>query len=42
MDEVIVVDDGSTDRTGEEGWESRAIAIKHDINMGKVSASTPP
>ncbi len=35
VDEVIVVDDGSTDRTGERAERAGAIVIKHDINMGK-------
>jgi len=38
VDEVIVVDDGSSDRTAELAAESGAIVIKHQWNMGKGAA----
>jgi len=34
VDKVIVVDDGSTDRTGDEAKNSGALVIRHIINMG--------
>ena len=38
VDEVIVVDDGSTDRTVEEAENAGATVISHIINEGKGSA----
>ena len=38
VDEVIVVDDGSTDRTVEEAESAGAIVISHLVNEGKGSA----
>ena len=38
MDEVIVVDDGSTDRTTEEAEKAGATVIGHITNQGKGSA----
>lgn len=35
VDEVIVADDGSSDKTAEEAKNSGAIIIKHDKNRGK-------
>jgi len=35
---VIVVDDGSTDRTGEEGREKGALVLTHPRNRGKGAA----
>lgn len=35
VDEVIVVDDGSKDRTFEEAKKSKAVVLKHIVNMGK-------
>lgn len=35
VDAVIVVDDGSADRTFEEAGKSRAVVLKHIVNMGK-------
>ncbi len=35
---VIVVDDGSTDRTSEEAAEAGAVVLRHDRNMGKGAA----
>lgn len=32
---VIVVDDGSTDRTSEEAADAGAVVIRHERNMGK-------
>ena len=36
---IIVVDDGSTDNTYEESLSSGAITIKHTINRGKGAAT---
>jgi len=38
VDEVLVVDDGSTDRTGDVAQRSGAKVIKHDKNMGVLEA----
>ena len=38
VDEVIVVDDGSTDRTVEEAENAGATVISHIMNEGKGSA----
>jgi len=38
VNEVIVVDDGSTDRTAEEAEKAGAIVIGHKTNQGKGSA----
>jgi glycosyltransferase involved in cell wall biosynthesis len=35
---VIVVDDGSTDRTGEYATAAGAIVVRHDRNRGKAAA----
>jgi glycosyltransferase involved in cell wall biosynthesis len=35
---VIVVDDGSTDRTSEEASEAGAVVLRHERNMGKGAA----
>ena len=36
--EVIVVDDGSTDATGERAREAGARVVRHDVNQGKGAA----
>jgi glycosyltransferase involved in cell wall biosynthesis len=36
--DVIVVDDGSTDVTGEKAREAGAIVVRHDVNRGKGAA----
>ncbi len=36
--EVIVVDDGSTDSTGERAREAGAIVVRHEVNQGKGAA----
>jgi glycosyltransferase involved in cell wall biosynthesis len=36
--EVVVVDDGSTDRTAERAVEAGAVLLRHDRNRGKGSA----
>ena len=38
LDEVIVVDDGSTDRTGAVAGENGAVVITHPANRGKGAA----
>ncbi|MAH33168.1 dolichyl-phosphate mannose synthase [archaeon] len=35
VDEVVVVDDGSNDRTKEIAEKSKAVVLKHIINLGK-------
>lgn len=36
--QVIVVDDGSTDATGERAREAGAIVVRHEVNRGKGAA----
>jgi len=36
--DVVVVDDGSTDRTAEEAGEAGAVVLKHEDNLGKGAA----
>lgn len=36
--DVLVVDDGSTDGTGEEARKSGATVVRHDVNRGKGAA----
>ena len=38
VDTVIVIDDGSLDRTKDEAKQSGAIVINHRCNLGKGSA----
>lgn len=38
VDEVVVVDDGSTDNTGEEASKAGAIVVRHPRNLGKGAA----
>jgi len=38
VDQVIVVDDGSQDGTGERAEEAGAFVVKHDRNLGKGAA----
>src|SRR5688572_17009493 len=38
VDQVLVVDDGSTDRTAEEARSSGAEVLRHEINQGKGAA----
>lgn len=40
VDEVIVVNDGSTDRTESEAKSAGAIVINHEVNRGKGEALT--
>ena len=37
-DSIVVVDDGSKDRTAEEAKKSGAIVLKHVVNLGKGAA----
>lgn len=38
LPDVVVVDDGSTDRTGDESREAGAVVLRHDVNRGKGAA----
>ena len=38
--DVVVVDDGSPDKTGESAKNAGAIVVRHDINQGKGAALT--
>jgi glycosyltransferase involved in cell wall biosynthesis len=38
LEPVVVVDDGSTDRTGDVAREHGAIVLRHDVNRGKGGA----
>ena len=38
VDKVIVVDDGSTDKTGEMAKKANAIVLRHLVNLGKGAA----
>lgn len=38
MEQVLVVDDGSTDDTGDRAREAGAEVIRHPVNMGKGAA----
>ena len=38
VDEVLVVDDGSTDATVEVGEEAGAVVVSYGVNKGKGSA----
>ncbi len=38
IEPVIVIDDGSTDRTGEVARAAGAIVLRHDVNRGKGAA----
>ena len=38
VDEIIVVNDGSTDKTAEEAEKAGAIVITHEVNKGKGEA----
>ena len=35
LETVIVIDDGSTDRTGDVARANGAIVLRHDVNQGK-------
>jgi glycosyltransferase involved in cell wall biosynthesis len=37
-EEVLVIDDGSSDRTGETARIAGARVIRHDVNKGKGAA----
>lgn len=37
-DDVLVIDDGSSDRTGEMARDAGALVIRHDVNKGKGAA----
>ena len=38
VDDVLVVDDGSTDSTVEVATEAGAVVVSHEVNMGKGAA----
>ena len=38
VDKVVVIDDGSTDGTGDVARDAGAIVIRHDVNRGKGGA----
>ena len=38
VDEVVLVDDGSKDRTAELGGRSGAVVLRHIVNLGKGAA----
>lgn len=38
IEPVVVIDDGSTDRTGEVARAAGAIVLRHDVNRGKGGA----
>lgn len=38
VDEIVVIDDGSTDRTGEIATQERVVVLKHLINRGQGAA----
>ena len=38
LEPVVVIDDGSTDRTGDVAREAGAIVLRHDVNRGKGGA----
>jgi glycosyltransferase involved in cell wall biosynthesis len=38
VDEVLVVDDGSTDTTGDRAREAGAVVVRHPVNTGKGCA----
>jgi glycosyltransferase involved in cell wall biosynthesis len=38
VERVVVVDDGSSDRTGELAKEAGAIVLRHEVNRGKGAA----
>lgn len=38
LEDVVVVDDGSTDATGEQALEAGAVVLRHEANRGKGAA----
>src|SRR5512142_1533144 len=38
IEDVVVVDDGSTDSTGEEARANGAVVLRHEVNRGKGAA----
>lgn len=38
LEDVVVVDDGSTDATGEEALAAGAVVLRHEVNRGKGAA----